>query len=746
MSTAETAYLGRPTSRVDGPAKVTGAAKYAAEYFAEGLTYGVVVSATIAKGRIKAIDATEALKVPGVVHVLSHENAPRTAWFDKSYRDTIAPAGVPFRPLQADKVVFNGQPIALVVAETFEAARHAASLVAVEYREEAHATDIHEARAAGKVHEPAMGKIGYVKPPSRGHAEAALAKSAVSVDATYFHPDLHHNPMEPYASTVVPGLDGVLTVYDKTQGSQNVRDYLVNVFGLKEDEVRVVAKFVGGAFGSGLRPQYQVVLAVMAARVLNRPVRVVLTRQQMFTLGYRAATIQRVALGSDAAGQLDAIVHQAWATTSRFEDFTESVVHNSAVIYRAENVQLDYKMVPLDLFTPIDMRAPGTTSGMFALESAMDELAAKLGVDPLTLRLDNYAEVDPSEDKPFSSKELRACYLVGAERFGWSKRTLAPRSMRDGHALIGWGMATGLWDAQQNPAEARAVLTAGGKLDVSSATTDIGTGTYTVMTQVAAETLGLPLADVTFHLGDSDLPTSPVQGGSWTTATIGPAVRLACLAVGEKLLKLAKKAKGSPLGHAGIDEVEFVDGRIVLKGDPSKGVSITGVMQEAGVDAIEESAKSKPEAGKQAKFSRFAHSAVFAEVRVDEDYGTISVPRVVIAVAGGRILNPKTARSQILGAIVMGIGMALEEESKIDHAFGRFMNHNLAEYHVPVNADIGEIDVTFVEERDEVVNALGVKGIGEIGLVGIAAAVANAVYHATGRRVRDLPITLDKLL
>ncbi|WZP00748.1 xanthine dehydrogenase family protein molybdopterin-binding subunit [Isosphaeraceae bacterium EP7] len=746
MSVPETAYVGRPISRVDGPKKVSGAAKYAAEYNMPGLLYGVVVSSEIARGTITEIDTAEAEAVPGVVKVLTHANRPSLAWFDRSYRDEIAPTGSPFRPLGGAEIKFSGQPVALVVAETFETARHAAMLVRVKVKAKHHATGLEAHQAEAQ--EPPKGKVGYSPPQSRGDAEKALTTPAasVSVDERYSLPSQHHNPMEPFATTAVWEGGGKLTVYDKTQGCQNVRDYLCKVFGDSHDDLRVVSPFVGGAFGSGLRPQYQVVLAVMAAKELERSVRVSLTRQQMFTIGYRPGTLQRVALGSAPDGTLGAIIHEAVAETSQFEDYVENVVNWTGMLYRCDNIRLDYRIVPLDLMTPIDMRAPGAATGIFALEVAMDELAVKLGVDPVALRLKNYAEEDQVEGKPFSSKELRACYQLGAERFGWARRDPEPRSMRRGDTLVGWGMATGVWDAMQGAAKARAILNADGKLTVSSATADIGPGTYTIMTQIAAEALGLPLEDVTFLLGDSSMPTSPVQGGSWTASTIGSAVQKVCLAVRERVFALAKKAEGSSLAHASHDEVEFADGRVRLIADPDRGVTIVEALRSGGGKPIEEEAKSQPDLAKQAPFSRYSHSAIFAEVEVDPDFGTVKVTRVVNAVAAGRILNPKTARSQVMGAVVMGIGMALHEESVMDHALGRFMNHSLAEFHVPVNADIGQIDVIFAEERDDVVNPLGVKGIGEIGLVGTAAAVVNAIHHATGRRVRDLPVTLDKLL
>jgi xanthine dehydrogenase YagR molybdenum-binding subunit len=736
--------LGQPVSRVDGRAKVTGEAKYAAEFHVPGLIYGQVVSSTIARGRIRKIDAGEALALPGVLQVFTHENRPRLAWFDRSYRDDDAPSGSPFRPLADEKILYSGQPVALVAAETLELARYAASLIRIDYDTHEHETDLHARR--GKAYAPSQGKDGFEPPPKpRGHADKALSKAAVQIDAEYASPVEHHNPMEMHASTVIYEDDGSLTIYDKTQGVHNSQKYVSNVFNLSKEEVHVLSPFVGGAFGSGLRPQYQLFLAVMAARELKRPVRVVLTRQQMFTFGHRPATLQRVALGASEDGTLEAIVHEAVGETSRFEDYIEVVVNWAGMLYRCDNVRLDYKVAQLDCYTPLDMRAPGAVLGVYALECAMDELAHRLGMDPVELRLKNYSERDQNKDKPYSSKELRACFQQGAGRFGWARRNPTPRSMREGKQLVGWGMATGIWDAMQQPASARAVLSIDGKLTVSSATADIGTGTYTVMTQIAAETLGLSIQDVTFKLGDSSLPMAPIEGGSWTVASVGSAVKQACEKVREQLFQFARKVEGSPLAKARLEEVTFSGGAIRLAEAPDKAVTLTQAMRQGGVLCLQEDALATPDP-KQMQYTRCTHSAVFAEVKVDEDFGTVRVTRVVSAIAGGRILNPKTARSQILGAIVWGVGMALQEESALDHTLGRFMNHNLAEYHVPVNADVQGIEVLFVDEEDSIVNALGAKGLGEIGIVGVAAAIANAVFHATGKRVRSLPITLDKLL
>jgi len=747
-----TSYIGHPVCRVDGRAKVTGEAKYAGEYQATDLAHGVVISSQIAKGRITRIDSSEAYRLEGMIHVFTHENAPSTAWRDRSYRDDLAAPGSPFRPLKSDKILFSGQPVALVVADTPELAHYAATLVDIGYEQEPHTTDLSDRRnqlrkpKIRKVSVPLL-RVSLPPPPDpRGQPEKALAEAAVKVDAEYHAPAEHHNPMEPFATTVIWEGNGKLTVYDKTQGPRNNHRYVCKALGLAADDVRLLCPYVGGGFGIGLRPQYQLFLAVMAARALKRSVRIVLTRPQMFTLGYRPPTRQRVALGAAKDGTLQAILHDAVAATSRFEDYSEPVVDWSAELYRCENVKVDYRVAPLDLTTPVDMRAPGAAWGLFALESAMDELADELKIDPLELRLKNYAETDPSTGKRFSSKALRECYAQGAERFGWSQRNPRPRSMQDGEMLVGWGMATGVWDSKQTPTGAKAVLTADGKLTVSSATADIGTGTYTIMTQVAAETLGLPIENVTFRLGDSSLPNAPAQGGSFTAATVGTAVKRVCDKLRGKLFALARDAKDSPLADATLNQVIFSDGSVSLNSDPSRSVSITTAMRQAQIGSIQADAFVMPNVLKQNRYTRRSHSAVFAEVRVDDDLGTIRVSRVVSAIAAGRILNPKTARSQIIGAIVGGIGMALEEESVIDHKRGRFVNHDLAAYHVPVNADIHEIDVTFVEEHDAIVNPLGVKGLGELGIVGTAAAIANAVFHATGRRIRDLPITLDKVM
>jgi xanthine dehydrogenase YagR molybdenum-binding subunit len=737
-----TTYIGTATSRVDGRAKVTGAAKYAGEFNTADLAHASVVTSAIAKGRITRIDASEALCVKGVIDVLTHQHRPPMASADSAYKDEVAPEGSPFRPLYDDRVWFSGQPVALVVAEEPEIARFAASLVRVEYDEDAHVTDLYRQRDKAVALEPAENP--FAPPKLRGAVEPAFAAAAVRHRGEYYVPIEHHNPMELFASTVIFEGDGKLTIYDKTQGVQNVQRYVCSVLEMEPKNVRVMSPFMGGGFGSGLRPQYNVVLAALAARALQRSVRLVLTRQQMYVLGYRPAMIQQIELGANAGGTLDAITHEAITVTSQYEDFHRQETGWSGLLYKSAHAKHTHKLARLDLATPCDMRAPSAAPGVYALESAMDELAAALKLDPLEFRLRCYSERDQHSDRPYSSKSLRDCYHQGAAAFGWDKRTSEPRSMRDDTELVGWGMATGVWEALQVPIAVRIVLTANGHAEVSCATSDIGTGTYTIMAQVAADMLGLPLDNVTIKLGDSTLPQSPVEGGSWIAASVSNGIVTTSDAVRRELLRLAKQIPNSPLAAATSDEVALADGKLVNKRDASRAVSIADAMRHGGLDRIEqEKTTTFDDNGSHAHNT---HSAVFAEVKVDEQLGIIRVTRVVSAVAAGRILNTKTARSQIIGGVVWGIGMALHEETLVDHKFGRIMNANIAEYHVPVNADVHDINVIFVDESDDIVNPLGIKGLGEIGIVGVAAAIANAIYHATGKRVRDLPITLDKLM
>jgi xanthine dehydrogenase YagR molybdenum-binding subunit len=721
-----TSYIGTPTSRVDGRTKVTGEARYAADFNVPGLAYGALITSTIPKGRIKRIDTTYAERVPGVIKVVTHANRPPMPDDDAAYKDDVAPEqGSAYRPLYDDKIMFDGQPVALVLAEEWETARFAATLIQVDYDKAAHVTDLHAQ----------IDKAYVVEKPEkpRGDAAKAFTAAAVRHEGEYFIPTEHHNPMELFASTVHWEGPGRLTVYDKTQGVQNVQRYLTGIFGKSVQELRVMSPYMGGGFGAGLRPQFQVVLAVLGALAVQRSVRLVLTRQQMYALGFRPATIERLALGANSDGTLQAMTHEAIAVTSQFEEFSRNDTGWGGLLYKSPNAKFVHKVARLDVPTSSDMRAPGAATGVYALESAMDELAVALKLDPVELRLRSYSDRDQNEDKPYTSKQLRECYRQGAEAFGWSGRNPAPRSMRDGSELVGWGMASGVWEALQMPVAARIVLTANGHAEVSCAASDIGTGTYTIVAQMAADRLGLPIENITVKLGDSSLPQAPVEGGSWMAASAAHAVAATADEVRDELLKLAK----------GTANPAFTVGRSPDAPSSDRAAAISELMRQAGLERIEKEKLNTFE--EDHSHARNTHSAIFAEVKVDEQLGVIRVTRVVNAVAAGRILNPKTAGSQIMGSVVGGIGMALHEETLHDHAFGRIMNANIAEYHVPVHADIHDIKVIFVDEPDTLINPLGMKGVGEIGIVGVAAAIANAVYHATGKRVRDLPITLDKL-
>jgi xanthine dehydrogenase YagR molybdenum-binding subunit len=739
-----TPYIGTSQSRIDGVAKVTGAAKYAAEFDAPGLVHGSIVAATIAKGRITRIDTSGAKRVAGVIDVITHENRPPMADNDQAYKDDVAPLGSPFRPLYDDKVAFSGQPIALVIAETSEVARYAAGLVQVTYAEEPHVTNVfRELDKTVPVPAPTNPFEALFTPPGpRGTPEQALAAAAVRHEGEYYVPVENHNPMELFAATVIYEPDGKLIVYNKTQGVQNIQRYVCSVFGMKPEDVRVMSPFMGGGFGVGLRPNFEVVLAVLAARALQRSARVVLTRPQMYALGYRPAMIQRIAIGANQGGTLEAITHDAITVTSQNETFFRQETGWSGLLYQCANAKYQHRLVQLDRPTSCDMRCPSAATGVYALECAMDELAVALKLDPLELRLRCYSDRDQNHDRPFASKALRECYRQAAEAFGWDKRNATPRSMQEDGDLIGWGMATGVWDAFQAPITVRIGLSANGHAEIASATSDIGTGTYTIMAQVAADQLGVPLDNISIKLGDSTLPQSPVEGGSWLAVSVSNGIATTARAIRDELLRLAQAMPNSPLANLAPDEVTLADGRLVSRQDATRAVPIADAMRHGGVSRLDQEKTTSP--AQDASRASNAHSAVFAEVRVDEQLGVIRVMRVVSAVAAGRILNTKTAASQILGSVVWGVGMALHEETLIDHRFGRVMNADLAGYHVPANADIHDIKVIFVDEPDDS-NPLGVKGLGEIGIVGVAAAIANAVYHATGRRVRDLPITLDKL-
>jgi xanthine dehydrogenase YagR molybdenum-binding subunit len=726
--------LRRQPSRVDGRAKVTGKATYVAEHRFPNMAYGYLVMSTIAKGKIRDIDAAEAEKQPGVIKVLSHKNLPKLAV------PTPAPDAMPrpFYALTSDEIRFNAQPIAVVVAETFEEARYAASLVKVTYEQAPHATDLRS--VLGSAFAPGR------EMPDRGKPEEAFAAAEFKVDAEYYIPIEHHNAMEPHA-TVANWEDGKLTVYDKTQGIQGTTGYLAAAFGIDRANVRVLSPFVGGAFGAALRPGPNLIVAAMAAREVKRPVKVVISRRQLATAhGYRPESIQNIKISADKSGKLTSIIHQAVHNTSAYENFSESLVGISRNLYACPNVRTVAKIARTDLQTPLWMRSPGMVSGAFALESALDELSYKLKIDPLELRLINYAETDPDTGRPFSSKELRECYRIGAERFGWKNRKPEPRSTRDGQYLVGWGLATGTWGAFFSPASARVTLKADGSVLVESGTTDIGPGTYTTMSMIAAAQLGVPLERVTFRLGDSELPSAPAQGGSTTTASVGTAVQECAQIVQKELIDIESKREASPFSGIAFENIAFENGKVFVKGRPETAATIAEILGRNNLGHLTATHTTRPDFGERGKYATASHGAQFVEVKVDEDIGQVRVTRVVQATAAGRIINPKGAHSQEMGAVVWGVGMALMEHTEVDHRLGRIMNPNLAGYHVPVNADIGSIETIFVPEEDKIVNPLGAKGLGELGLVGIPAAIANAIYHATGKRIRSLPVTPDKLV
>ena len=708
--------VGEGIDRVDARLKVTGKAVYAGEVAVANVSYGVIVGSRIAKGRIASLDTDAAAKAPGVLAVLTHLNAPKLAAAKKkvSFVDRL------LQILQDDQVLYADQPIALVVADSLERAQHAASLVVVRYDEAPPDAELETSRSAP--FEPAAeGPVG--KPDTRrgGDIDAALAGAKTKVEVTYRTPVENHNPMEPHATIAAwQGPDRV-TLYDATQGIFGVRKKIASLFELPPENVRVVNHYVGGGFGCKGSPWSHVALATMGAKVVGRPVKIAVSRQQMFAfVGHRPKTVQRLALGADANGKLVAMKHEVLNETSSFDEFVEPSAVQTTMLYACPNVVTSHRLVRLDIGTPTFQRAPGESSGTLALESAMDELAYALGIDPLELRLRNHADVDPKDGKPWSSKSLRACYQAAAERFGWSRRAPNPRSMRDGRWLIGWGMATATYPARQSPSSAKATARPDGTVLVRAGTQDIGTGTYTIMSQIAADALGVPVEKVRFELGDTTFPETPVSGGSQTASSTGSAVKMACL-------DLRKQAAA----RAGVDPAGPIDYGALASRPGAPELSAEFHAQE-----------------KDERKNHSCHSfgADFVEVRVDPELGRVRVSRIVAAFGAGKILNPKTARSQFMGGIVWALGMALQEHTVRDPRTARVVTRDLADYHVPVNADVPAIDILTIDEADPYVNEIGAKGIGEIGITGAAAAIANAVFHATGKRVRDMPITLDKLI
>jgi xanthine dehydrogenase YagR molybdenum-binding subunit len=732
--------VGKPFDRIDGRLKVSGKAAYSAEIRVANIAYAAVVSSTIANGRVREIDTRVAERAPGVLAVLTPQNAPKLPGAKAKSKS----GGRVVQLLQDDRVLYDGQPVALVVADSFERARHAAAMLDVRY-------DLGTPRTELRSNDP-----GAIAPPTqpprappdsnRGNVDGAMGIAIARIDETYSTPHETHNPMEPHATIAVWQGADKLTLYDATQGIFNVQRRAAEVFGIPEQNVRVISHFLGGGFGCKGSPWSHVLLAALAARVTGRPVKLAITRPQMFAfVGYRPPTVQRVALGAAEGGRLLAIRHDVLSQTSQFDDFMEPSAYITRMLYQCPNVKTTHRFVRLDVATPTYTRGPGESSGSFAIESAMDELSYKLKMDPIELRLRNYAEIDDDENKPFSSKSLKECYRIGADRFGWSKRKPEPRSMRDGHALVGWGMSTASYPARQSPSSALARIKADGTALVLSGSQELGTGTYTIMTQIAADALALPYEKVRFDLGDTTYPEAPLSAGSRTAASVGPAVHRASIEVRHKLAMLAVADPHSPLHGFDPSKLDAENGAFFAQEDRTRSETYTAILARHKMEEIEGRADVKEKEDRK-NYSIHSFGAHFAEVRVDEELGEVRVTRWVAAFGAGKILNAKTARSQLIGGVVWGIGQALLEHTARDYRSGRVVTKDLADYHVPVNADVPFIDVVTVDEVDTQVNEVGAKGIGEVGIVGSAAAIANAVYHATGKRVRDLPITLDKLI
>ena len=731
--------IGQPITRVDGPAKIRGEAKYAADFDLPRLAHALIVQSTLAKGRVTAINDQQALALPGVLLVMTHQNAPK---LPPAAQKANPPGERALSLLQDASVRYNGEPIALVVAETPEIARQAAMLLDIVYAAETPALDFVSAKTAAY----APPSITHGKPDvAWGDAEAAFKTASITHEAVYTTPMESHNPMEPHATLASWNGDELL-VHDSTQGVAGARKAIAKKLGIPVEKVRVVSPYIGGGFGSKGSAWSHVVLAAMAAKRVGRPVRLALERVQTFgPVGYRPRTEQRIRLGTDHDGKLVAVTHAVISSTSTFEDWTESSAVLTRMLYACPNVTTTHRLVKLNLGTPTFMRAPGESTGSYALEAAMDELAWKTKIDPVELRLRNYADHDPESGKPFSSKSLRACYIDAAQRFGWSQRKPEPGSMREGDFRIGWGMATATYPANRQPCKATVSVLADGSALVRCGTQDIGTGTYTILAQVAAEELGLPVEHVKVELGDSSLPEAPVSGGSMSAASTTPAVQAAARDARAQILALAVADPASPFSAMQTSDLLIEAGSVTSKTDKDRRRSLGAVIAQAGGKPIEGSGTAALGDEEKKQFSMHSFGAVFAEVQVDP-FGQVRVRRIVATYGVGRRLNEKTAHSQLMGGIVWGIGMALLEETLVDANTGHILNANLAQYHVPVNADIPEIDIRFVDEDDQHFNPLGAKGIGEIGITGVAAAIANAVFHATGKRVRDLPITPDKLL
>lgn len=735
-----------PLHRVDSKLKVTGAARYSAEYHLPGLVYAVLVTSTIAKGTIRSIDSKAASKAPGVLAVISHVNAIRPPGYpaDNEHPTEPATGGQPLRPFYNNKIYSNGQPVALVVADTFERATYAASLVKVTYAQAEHRTDFHA--NMNKAVLPSQAKKNLKSPLAdydRGEVDG-YKKAPVKVEAEYEHSSEMHNPMELQAITVHWEANDRLTLYDKVQGTQPTQQNFAKEWALPPENVKVIAPFVGGAFGNGLHNWPHETAAIIAAKMVKRPVKLMLTREQMFFMvGYRPRTWQKIGIGATADGKLVGISHSSVGQTSSYEEFTESTLQQSRMMYNAPHVSTRYRILPLDVSTPIWMRGPGEATGAFALESAMDELAYELKMDPLAFRILNYTDADPEKKLPWSTKFLKECFDMGSKAIGWEKRKLDPGVLREGDWQIGYGMGVGTFGANRRGAKVRAKLFANGSLVMQSAVTDIGPGTGTAMTQVAVDHIGVSPDRITFQLGNSEFPQAGNQGGSSTVNSVGSAVIAACEALKKELLTLADRSIPEFKGVT-MEEVIFENDQIGLKGRNVR-MSLADLLKKSGTADLDVIEEAKPGEERKA-YSMYSYSVHFAEVHVHAVTGAVKVKRVVTCADAGIILNEKTAGNQMIGGVTGGIGMALQEDAVMDHRFGRYITKDLADYHVPVHADVPDIQVLFATKPDYIVDPMGTKGIGEIAIIGVAPAIVNAIFNATGKRVRQLPVTPDKLI
>ena len=725
--------------RVDGADKVNGKAKYAAEHSLPNMAYAVFVTSTIAKGSIKNLDTSKALAMPGVLDVIYYANCPSVPGYisNAGERPKNAIEWRGHKVLHDNKVRFFGQPIALVVADSFESANAAIRFVKAEYAPESFETNFDKARLDTK-------NLKTNSNYKRG-TEKKFKEAFAFVESEFNIPIEVHNAMELFATIAHWEGEDKVTLYDKTQGPKSTQFTVSRTFGIPDKNVRVIAENVGGAFGSGLRSWANVPAACIAAKKLNRPVKLVLTRPQMFSLvGYRPQSWQKVGIGADAAGNFTGISHEAITNTSRYEDFREGIVDASKFLYACENVDTKYNLLPLDLSTPVWMRGPGEASGCFALESAIDELSYKLKMDPIELRLKNYTTINPENKLPFSDINLKDCYTYGINKIGWKNRPAVPGSLKENGWLIGYGMAVGIFGAGKGSASVRIVLSNDGKLLLECGVSDMGPGTTTSMTILASEAMQMPIQKIKFKLGDSDLPPGPSQGGSGTTSTVGSAVDLACKTLQQKLKEIA--IKSAPV-FAGMnaEALEVKNEMVISKSDANAKIAIVDVLKLANQDKIDLTITSNGKTAAQLKFTSNSFSAHFVKLGVNPKDGTIKILQVVTTGDAGKIISPKTARSQMLGGVVGGIGMALSEKLEIDHKTGQIINASFGGYRVPLHSHIPPTDVWFVNKPDPNINDIGAKGIGEIALIGLAAAITNAVYNATGKRVRDLPITPEKL-